>query len=81
MNPHLFRFFSHFPLIFLQFTDTFLYVDYKTPNEPKTCFWKPQGLNDELNSTVTPPIDLHWFFEISIRAEKKFQWELKKKIS
>ena len=28
-----------------------------------------------------PPVDLHWFFEISIRTEKKFQLELKKKIS
>ena len=27
-----------------------------------------------------PPVDLHWFFEISIRTEKKFQLELKKKI-
>ena len=26
-----------------------------------------------------PPVDLHCFFEISIRTEKKFQWELKKK--
>ena len=25
-----------------------------------------------------PPVDLHWFFEISIRTEKKFQLELKK---
>ena len=25
-----------------------------------------------------PPIDLHWFFEISIRTEKTFQLELKK---
>ena len=28
-----------------------------------------------------PPVDLHWFFEISIRTEKKFQWELKKNFS
>ena len=28
-----------------------------------------------------PPVDLHWFFEISIRTEKKFQLELKKKFS
>ena len=27
-----------------------------------------------------PPVDLHWFFEISIRIEKKNQLELKKKI-
>ncbi len=27
-----------------------------------------------------PPIDLHWFFEISITTEKIFQLELKKKI-
>ena len=26
-----------------------------------------------------PPVDLHWFFEISIRTEKKIQLELKKK--
>ena len=25
-----------------------------------------------------PPVDLHWFFEISIRTEKKIQLELKK---
>ena len=25
-----------------------------------------------------PPVDLHWFFEISIRTEKKFQLGLKK---
>ena len=25
-----------------------------------------------------PPVDLHWFFEISIRTEKKNQLELKK---
>ena len=24
-----------------------------------------------------PPVDLHWFFEISIRTEKKFQLQLK----
>ena len=28
-----------------------------------------------------PPVDLHWFFEISIRTEKKIQLELKKKFS
>ena len=28
-----------------------------------------------------PPVDLHWFFEIFIRTEKKIQLELKKKIS
>ena len=28
-----------------------------------------------------PPVDLHWFFEISIRSEKKFQLILKKKFS
>ena len=28
-----------------------------------------------------PPVDLYWFFEISIRAEKKFQLELKKNVS
>ena len=26
----------------------------------------------------TPPVDLYWFFEISIRTEKKNQLELKK---
>ena len=31
--------------------------------------------------TDRPPVDLHWFFEISIRTEKKFQLELKKKFS
>ena len=25
-----------------------------------------------------PPVDLHWFFEISIRTEKKIQLEQKK---
>ena len=29
----------------------------------------------------TPPVDLHWFFEISIRTEKKIQLELKKNFS
>ena len=29
----------------------------------------------------TPPVDLHWFFEISIRTEKRFQLELKKYFS
>ena len=28
-----------------------------------------------------PPVDLHWFFEISIRTEKKNQLELKKKFN
>ena len=28
-----------------------------------------------------PPVDLHWFFGISIRTEKKIQQELKKKFS
>ena len=32
-------------------------------------------------SATIPPVDLHWFFEISIRTEKKFQLELKKKFS
>ena len=27
------------------------------------------------------PVDLHWFFEISIRTEKKIQLELKKNFS
>ena len=30
--------------------------------------------------SAQPPVDLHWFFEISIRTKKKFQLELKKKI-
>ena len=30
---------------------------------------------------VYPPVDLHWFFEISIRTEKKIQLELKKNFS
>ena len=30
--------------------------------------------------TFLPPVDLHWFFEISTRTEKKNQLELKKKI-
>ena len=32
-----------------------------------------------LSVPYLPPVDLHWFFEISIRTEKKFQ--LEKKIS
>ena len=28
---------------------------------------------------ANPPVDLHWFFEISIRTEEKIQLELKKK--
>ena len=28
-----------------------------------------------------PPVDLYWFFEISIRTEKKIQLELKKNFS
>ena len=34
----------------------------------------PQGGN-------RPPVDLYWFFEISIRTEKIFQFELKKNFS
>ena len=30
---------------------------------------------------LLPTVDLHWFFEISIRTEKKIQLELKKKFS
>ena len=30
---------------------------------------------------VIPPVDLYWFFEISIRTEKKNQLELKKNFS
>ena len=30
-------------------------------------------LNGELTQLSIPPIDLHWFFEISIRTEKKIQ--------
>ena len=30
---------------------------------------------------VSPPVDLYWFSEISIRTEKKIQLELKKKFS
>ena len=30
---------------------------------------------------ASPPVDLYWFFEISIKTEKKLQLELKKKIS
>ena len=33
-----------------------------------------------LHQKAFPPVDLHWFFEISIGTEKKFQLELKKKI-
>ena len=29
--------------------------------------------------TNCPPVDLHWFFEISSRTEKKIQLEQKKK--
>ena len=32
------------------------------------------------NTADSPPVDLHWFFEISIRTEKKYQLQLKKKI-
>ena len=32
-------------------------------------------------SEVYPPVDLYWFFEISIRTEKKIQLELKKNFS
>ena len=35
---------------------------------------------EQKNKVRIPPVDLHWFFEISIRTEKKFQLELKKKI-
>ena len=40
-------------------------------------------VNSKVTVTLryTPPIDLHWFFEISIRTEKIFQLELKKKFS
>merc|ERR1711971_1361896 len=31
--------------------------------------------------TAKPPVDLYWFFEISIRTEKKNQLELKKNFS
>ena len=34
-----------------------------------------------LSLLVSPPVDLHWFFEISIRTEKKIQLELKKNFS
>ena len=36
------------------------------------------GYEPVLNHVVYPPVDLHWFFEISIRTEKKIQLELKK---
>ena len=29
---------------------------------------------------LLPPVDLHWFFEISILKKKKIQLQLKKKI-
>ena len=37
--------------------------------------------NKNQRGTDYPPVDLHWFFEISIRTEKKIQLELKKKFS
>ena len=37
-------------------------------------------LREELGE-ASPPVDLYCFFEISIRTEKKFQLELKKKFS
>ena len=39
---------------------------------------KFRGTTQNPEIIVTPPVDLHWFFEISIRTEKKFQLELKK---
>jgi len=30
---------------------------------------------------LSPPVDLHWFFEISIRTEKKFQLKTEEKFS
>ena len=38
-------------------------------------------LHKRTTGITCPPVDLHWFFEISIRTEKKIQLELKKKIS
>ena len=32
-----------------------------------------QGLGLQCSYTFYPPVDLHWFFEISIRTEKKNQ--------
>ena len=40
-----------------------------------------ETLQRPLYQALYPPVDLHWFFEISIRTEKKFQLELKKKFS
>ena len=46
---------------------------YPNPSDQlsETSSWKVDG--------HSPPVDLHWFFEISIRTEKKIQLELKKK--
>ena len=32
-----------------------------------------------ISMSLNPPVDLHWFFGISIRTEKKIQLELRKK--
>ena len=42
---------------------------------------KVESSNTSHLEAHVPPVDLHWFFEISIRTEKKFQLELKKKFS
>ena len=51
--------------------------------EAKIKFWHILHTVDVLMfSTIyadLPPVDLHWFFEISNRTEKKFQLVLKKK--
>ena len=51
-----------------------------TPNiNHKLALAPPHTQRTRLLGAI-PPVDLHWFFEISIRTEKKFQLELKKKI-
>ena len=52
----------------------------KFSSQAKKHTWTKKKV-DWLNAQDTPPVDLHWFFEISIRTEKKFQLELKKKFS
>ena len=46
---------------------------------PATVFKYPfNNIITQFQVLNTPPVDLHWFFEISIGTEKKFQLELKK---
>ena len=42
-------------------------------------YWEGYYIARLVISAILPPVDLHWFFEISIRTEKKIQLQLKKK--